>query len=342
MALFVIKDQSTVFEHLPVSSSVSSSANIEKSCNQILEKASTTILPVKDGVDKADLFVPAVKPSAFVKVNLGKPEYEAHYAQVLADVMSMTKGQLQIRYQAEYNSLRSRKEKAKQRHIKFFDSLKDIRDWLIHLGPRPAKGWTVDRIKGGKGYQPGNLRWATKIQQTHNRKVTRWHQLPSGDRLTTQQLADRLGLPYQTLYKRLRTGWTVDRLLQNEKPATLASWKFPPEFAQHCQPLYQQRKNFTQHRIDWFIDYLADVMYNKWEGKWDVVGIAVSSLLKYLGQAREDRENILQLQSELEEEKLKQLMIILDPPPELTDSLPSDSMTDEAYKECIKKYSDLL
>ena len=261
------------------------------------------------------VFVPAVKASAFVKTNLCNPAYAVRYAAVVADAMVMTKGELQSRYKAEYTSLRSRRQQSKSRHIRFSDSLKDIRDWLIHIGPIPAKGWTVDRIKLDKtGYHPGNLRWATKGDQTRNRKVTHWHQLPDGSRLTTMQLASRLGLTYLTVYKRLRGGWTLSRLLQQDEQPSLKSWKFPPEFAQHCQPLYQQRKYHPQHRLDWFIEYLANALYNKLDGKWGMVGKAIPNLLEHLDRAKADRKNILKREKELEEQKLTELLIILDPP----------------------------
>ena len=39
------------------------------------------------------------------------------------------------------------------------------------LGPRPTSRHTMDRIDNNKGYEPGNLRWATPSQQMANRRT---------------------------------------------------------------------------------------------------------------------------------------------------------------------------
>ena len=50
------------------------------------------------------------------------------------------------------------------------DSFPNFKNWILeNLGPQPKKK-TLDRIDGTKGYFPGNLRWATRLQQNLNRE----------------------------------------------------------------------------------------------------------------------------------------------------------------------------
>lgn len=201
-------------------------------------------------------YSPAVKKSKILDAMLSDSPYFDRYADCLYNVQHWSLTRLQEFYRHEYNSLRSRKQQAKNRHIKFDERLRDLRDWLIHIGPRPAEGWTVDRINNYRGYEPGNIRWATKAQQTENRKVTKWH-VVNGKYMTTAQLAKHLGLTYTCLYKRLQHGWTVDRLLdEQEKHGGIKSWKFPGEAMHVLEPLYAKRKSHNQSRIDWYIAYL--------------------------------------------------------------------------------------
>lgn len=70
-----------------------------------------------------------------------------------------------------------------------------------HIGPRPD-GCTLDRIDGTRGYEPGNVRWATPTEQAINRKSTRWIATDEGEK-TLAQVAEKMGVTPGGIAKRL-------------------------------------------------------------------------------------------------------------------------------------------
>jgi len=49
----------------------------------------------------------------------------------------------------------------------------DFLSFYNHIGPRPTPEHTVDRIDNDSGYRPGNVRWATRIEQRANTRPPR-------------------------------------------------------------------------------------------------------------------------------------------------------------------------
>lgn len=49
----------------------------------------------------------------------------------------------------------------------------DFEAFCRELGPRPSSAHSVDRIDNSRGYEPGNLRWATQTMQMRNRRGLR-------------------------------------------------------------------------------------------------------------------------------------------------------------------------
>jgi len=201
-----------------------------------------------------------VKPSKQVAGWLRKEEHlRDAYLECEKHIRTCSKGELAERYVHEYNSMRGAKQRAKKGLIVFEKPLRDIRVWLAHLGPRPAPCWTVDRIDFREGYLIDNLRWATKLKQTQNRSVTKWHTLPNGKRGTVAHLADYLGLPYSTVYKRIRAGWSMDRIVA-KAPRGVARWEWPQRY-RSFKPDYDARprsKRFVEP-LEWLIGHFKKI-----------------------------------------------------------------------------------
>jgi hypothetical protein len=79
------------------------------------------------------------------------------------------------------------------------------------LGERPL-GKTLDRIDGSLGYYKENCRWATPEEQNRNRKSNRLLVF-LGETKCAKDWAHAVGLPTDTILKRLNNGWTIEETL---------------------------------------------------------------------------------------------------------------------------------
>lgn len=84
--------------------------------------------------------------------------------------------------------------------------------FLAHIGPCPGKAYSVDRIDNARGYEPGNVRWATQAEQQRNRSNNRRLTL-DGKTQTLTEWARELGINHAALIGRLSRGWPLREAL---------------------------------------------------------------------------------------------------------------------------------
>lgn len=77
------------------------------------------------------------------------------------------------------------------------------------MGPRPSPSHTPDRINNDGNYEPGNVRWATKLEQALNQPRNVRVSLGGATRCVSEW-ADVVGIKRRILYRRLSFGWTPE------------------------------------------------------------------------------------------------------------------------------------
>ncbi len=76
------------------------------------------------------------------------------------------------------------------------------------MGDRP-NGKTLDRIDNDGNYEPGNVRWATRAEQSRNTRRNRIFSI-GGQSQCLRDWALEVGLNYETLRSRLAAGLTLE------------------------------------------------------------------------------------------------------------------------------------
>lgn len=90
-----------------------------------------------------------------------------------------------------------------------------IREWrdsyevfFAYVGQRPSPIHSIDRFPNNKGnYEPGNVRWATPIEQANNQCKNIILTLDD-EELSIAAWSRKLGINLYTLYQRIERGWS--------------------------------------------------------------------------------------------------------------------------------------
>lgn len=87
------------------------------------------------------------------------------------------------------------------RGITVCDRWLDFDNFYSDMGEKP-EGMSIDRINNDGNYEPQNCRWATRSEQSRNKRNNRWFTL-NGKTMTLADWADSIGISHSSLSERL-------------------------------------------------------------------------------------------------------------------------------------------
>jgi hypothetical protein len=93
----------------------------------------------------------------------------------------------------------------------------DFAAFLEEVGPRPSPEHSLERKKNDRGYEPGNVRWATATEQARNRRSSRFLTF-QGETRTMAEWSERTGLsPHNIKHRIDKMGMTVEEAFAMSK-----------------------------------------------------------------------------------------------------------------------------
>lgn len=90
--------------------------------------------------------------------------------------------------------------------------LDSFMNFFNDMGYPPTTKHEIERINNDLGYSSDNCKWATRQEQSLNRRTNKFINY-QGDRIVYSEWAKRMNMNIHTLYGRLRAGWSYDRII---------------------------------------------------------------------------------------------------------------------------------
>lgn len=103
------------------------------------------------------------------------------------------------------------------RGISVCDRWSVYENFIADMGRKPASMFCIDRIDNDGNYEPGNCRWATRVQSENNKRSNRRVSV-YGLTMTVAEWARATGLSYATISQRVSDGWSPSRVVGDWSP----------------------------------------------------------------------------------------------------------------------------
>lgn len=108
------------------------------------------------------------------------------------------------------------------RGIGVCDRWSTFQSFVDDMGSRPSPLHTLERIENNGNYEPNNCRWATRQEQSQNKRNCIYVTLGES-RLTLKAACRELSLPYKSIHRRMTVlGWDAERALNT--PVVPGGW----------------------------------------------------------------------------------------------------------------------
>ncbi|ABO54166.1 hypothetical protein LA345_25765 [Burkholderia vietnamiensis] len=91
------------------------------------------------------------------------------------------------------------------------------------MGPRPSPKHSLDRMDNNRGYEPGNCRWATLVEQNRN-KSTNVILEYRGERRCVSEWSEITGIPHGTILSRINRGIPIEKILVPKQSCLNKNW----------------------------------------------------------------------------------------------------------------------
>ncbi len=95
------------------------------------------------------------------------------------------------------------------RGIAVSEDWRSFENFHADMGDRPSPAHSIERQNNDGNYEPGNCRWATKIEQDNNRRTSVRVRL-AGEEVTLAEASRRTGIASTTLQRVIKRGEDID------------------------------------------------------------------------------------------------------------------------------------